>query len=149
MYQGLLYIHSFIRYIVLVLLVIVIVTSLLGWLNRKSFTKADDKFSLFLLIGTHTQLLIGLLLYFVSPFVQFNSSTMKVADTRYWTVEHISMMLIAVTLITVARITHKKISSDEGKFKRLFYLNTIALMVIIGAIVMSHRGLLASSLFSN
>jgi hypothetical protein len=72
-----------------------------------------------------------------------------VADTRYWTVEHISMMLIAVTLITVARITHKKISSDEGKFKRLLYLNTIALMVIIGAIVMSHRGLLASSLFSN
>jgi hypothetical protein len=141
MYSTLLTLHSILRSVVFIFLLAVIIKSLSGWLGKKSFSKVDDKLSLFLLIFTHVQLLIGLMLYFVSPAVQFNGSTMKDAGTRYWTVEHIFMMLIAVALITVARITHKKMATDEGKFKRLFYYNIIALLIIVAAIQMSHRGL--------
>ena len=142
MYTGLLHSHSYLRYAVLILLVIVIVTSLMGWMNKKSYTATDNKLSLFLFISTHIQLLLGLILYFVSPFVQFNSSTMKEATTRYWSVEHIFMMLIAVVLITVARSTAKKMTNDTAKHKRMFIFNTLALVIILAAIVASGRGII-------
>ena len=145
MHHILLLAHSYDRYIILLLLVMVIVKSLSGWLGKKPFDNADDKLSLFLLIFTHLQLVVGLLLYFVSPWVKFSSDTMKDKFLRYWTVEHITGMLIAIALITVARITMKKLSSGEAKHKRLFILNLLALIVIIAVIFFSGRGLLAST----
>ena len=144
MYTALLHTHSSLRYLVLLLLVIVIVKSLLGWLNKQAFSKMDDKLSLWLLIITHIQFLAGLFLYFVSPFVQFSGTTMKDHTTRYWTVEHGFMMLVAIALITVARITHKKLTTDEAKHKRLFILNAAALLIIVIAILYSGRGLFES-----
>src|SRR6185295_15630552 len=99
MYTALLHTHSSLRYLVLLLLLTVIAKSLVGWLNQQPFAKMDDKLSLWLLILTHTQFLVGLLLYFVSPFVQFSATTMKDSTTRYWTVEHAFMMLAAIALI--------------------------------------------------
>ena len=140
MYPGLLHSHSYLRYAVLALLILVIVTSLMGWLGKKPYTNTNNKLSLFLLIATHLQFLVGLILYFVSPFVQFNSSAMK--DSRYWTVEHVSMMIIAVALITAARSTAKKMTLDEPKHKRLFIFNSIALLIILASIAMSGRGII-------
>ena len=134
--------HFALRYVVLVLLIVVIVASLMGWVGKKPYTGTNNKLSLFLLIATHLQFVLGLLLYFVSPFVQFNSSTMKDATTRYWTVEHVSMMIISVALITAARNTAKKMTVDESKHKRLFIFNTIALLIILAAIGMSGRGII-------
>jgi len=128
----------------LLLLIAVVVKSLLGWLNKSAFSKLDDKLSLWLLILTHLQFLAGLVLYFVSPFVQFSSTTMKEHTTRYWTVEHGFMMLIAIALITVARVTHKKLAIDEAKHKRLFILNALALLIMVTAILFSGRGLIGS-----
>jgi len=142
MYNALLHTHSSLRYLVLLLLVIVTVKSLLGWLHAQAFSKMDDRLSLGLLIVTHLQFLAGLFLYFTSPFVQFSETTMKDHTTRYWTVEHGFMMVIAIALITVARVTHKKLTTDVGKHKRLFILNAIALLLIVITILYSGRGLL-------
>ncbi len=142
MYTGLLHTHSSLRYIVLLLLIIVVIKSFLGWVNKQSYNNLDNKLSLWLLIGTHLQLLVGLSLFFVSPFVQFSGAAMKDASTRYWTVEHNFMMLIAIVLITIARISHKKLPTDEAKHKRLFVLNVIALLIIVVAILYSGRGLI-------
>ncbi len=144
MYNALLHTHSSLRYLVLLLLIAVVVKSLLGWLNKSSFSKLDNKLSLWLLILTHLQFLAGLFLYFVSPFVQFSSTTMKDHTTRYWTVEHGFMMLIAIALITVARVSHKKLATDEAKHKRLFILNALALLIMVTAILFSGRGLIGS-----
>ena len=138
MYPGLLHSHSYLRYGVLALLIVVIVTSLMGWLGKKPYTNTNNKLSLFLMIATHLQFVLGLILYFVSPAVQFNSSTMKDASIRYWTVEHVSMMIIAVALITVAL----KMNVDESKHKRLFIFNSIALLIILASIAMSGRGII-------
>jgi hypothetical protein len=119
----------------LILLIIVIVVSLIGLLNKKPYTRKDDKLSLFLFICTHTQLMIGLILYVVSVTgnhrVQFNAETMKNAALRYFAVEHSLMMLIAVVLITIARIGTKKLAVDQAKHKRMLILNSLALVVII------------------
>ena len=144
MYNALLHTHSSLRYLVLLLLVVVTIKSLLGWLHKQPFSKMDDRLSLSLLIVTHVQFLAGLFLYFVSPFVQFSGTTMKDHTTRYWTVEHGFMMLIAIALITVVRRTHKKLPTDEAKHRRLFILNTIALLIIVITILYSGRGLIGT-----
>ena len=141
MHSLLLLFHSTLRYFVLIFLILVIVRSLMGWMNRKDYTNTDDKVSLWLFILTHTQLLIGLILFFVSPVVIFSGASMKDSVARYWLVEHNSMMIIAIVLISVARISIKKIADTVAKHKRLFILNTIALVIILVSISMSGRGL--------
>jgi hypothetical protein len=114
----------------------------MGWLGKKPYTAQDNKLSLVLFIFTHTQLLVGIILYMVSDVVQFNESTMSNKDLRYWAVEHVSLMLIAVVLITMARITAKKLATDTAKHKRMVVFNSIALLLILVAIAMSGRGIL-------
>ncbi|HYG19093.1 MAG TPA: cytochrome B [Ohtaekwangia sp.] len=140
MYTGLLHTHSSLRYLVLIMLLVVIAKSLLGILGRKPFEKIDNTLSLILLIVTHIQFLTGLILYFVSPAVRFGPGAMT--DYRYWTVEHIFGMAIAVVLITVARSTSKRMTDAQSKHTRLFILNTVALLIIIGTIYLSGRGLI-------
>ena len=70
MYTGMLHLHNLLRYAVVILLVIAVIKGFLGWFGKKEYTKTDNKISLFLLISAHTQLLIGLILYFISPIVQ-------------------------------------------------------------------------------
>lgn len=140
MYQALLYTHSFLRFLVLLLLIIVIVKAFLGMSGKRAFGKTDNLLSLSLFSVTHTQLLVGILLYFTSTWVVFGGDTMKDANLRYWTVEHASMMLIAIVLITMARTTLKKMSDDFAKHRRLLYFNGLALLIILMAIYMSKRG---------
>lgn len=141
MYSSLLLVHSYVRYLVLALLIVVIITSLFGMLNKKSFGKTDNLLSLLLLIFTHIQALAGLTLYFVSPAVIFGPNTMKDATVRYWTVEHIFAMLIAVVLITIARSTSKRMTDEQAKHKRLFVFNLIALVIIVVTILLGGMGL--------
>ncbi|PZR40060.1 MAG: cytochrome B [Azospira oryzae] len=134
--HTLLLLHSLFRYFVMALLIIVIVRSFTGWQSKREFNGSDNKFSLFLLITTHIQFLLGLVLYFVSPIVIKSGASMKDPIARYWFAEHITIMLIAIVLITVARSTSKRLTDSTAKHKRLFVLNTIALVVIIAAIAM-------------
>jgi len=141
MYDFLLQTHSILRYFILLALVVVVIKALMGFINKQPYGKWDNKLGLYLFIFTHMQLLVGLILYFISPFVQFGSNTMKVQETRYWTVEHIFAMLIAVVLITLARSTSKRMKDDTSKHKRMLIFNTIALVVIVATIMMSGRKL--------
>jgi hypothetical protein len=145
MYHGLLLTHSFLRYFILVLLIIVIVVSVDGLLNKRPYSKKHDKVGLFLFICTHMQLLIGIILYFVSPFVQFSGSSMKDPVTRYWLAEHGVAMILAIVLITLARTTSKKMAVDQKKHRRMLLFNGVALVIILAAIWLSGRGIIAIS----
>ena len=108
MYKFILLLHSGFRYLVLALMLWAILQSLAGWFGKKEYTEGNRKVNLFALISAHTQLLIGLILYFISPFVVFAKETMREATARYWTVEHISMMIFAIILITIGHSKSKK-----------------------------------------
>ncbi len=140
MHSLLLLTHSVFRYFILIFLLIVILRALVGIVNKKEFSKTDDQASLGLFILTHMQLLIGLILYFISPAVIFESASMKNPEARYWLVEHNTMMLIAIVLITLARTTSKKMNLAASKHKRLFIFNILALLIIVAAILSSGRG---------
>jgi uncharacterized membrane protein SirB2 len=144
-YSFFLHLHSGFRYIVLVLVLLAIIVAWAGWLGNKSYSEGNRKLNLFALISAHTQLLIGIVLYFLSPFVQFNGQTMKDASARYWTVEHLTGMIIAIVLITVGHAKSKRGTSSVGKHKSIAIFYTLALVIIVATIVLSKRGLLGMS----
>ena len=67
MYELLKQFHSGWAYLALVFLIIAVANAAAGLFSKREFTAKDRKISILGLIGTHTQLLIGLILYFVSP----------------------------------------------------------------------------------
>jgi len=138
--NTILLLHSIARYLVLIALIGVVIQSFMGLVQKRPYGNLENKSSLYLFIFTHTQLLLGLILYFISPHVVFSGESMKDSTSRYWLVEHALIMLMAITLITMARITSKKLSEDSAKYKRLLIFNGIALLLIILGISMSGRG---------
>ncbi|MGB3780148.1 MAG: cytochrome B [Tunicatimonas sp.] len=136
MYTGLLHAHSGLRYIVIALLLVAIGQAFVGWFGTdKHFTEGNRKIALFALISVHVQLIIGLVLYFISPVVESAlsdmSAAMKDPVLRFWAVEHISTMIIGIVLITIGYSTAKRAVTDKAKFTRiaLFYLVGFVLIV--------------------
>ena len=135
MYTGLLHFHSLLRWILLLLLITAVVKAYSGWTGRKVFTESDRKISLYTLITTHLQLVLGVVLYFISDLVRGArmdmAAAMKDSVMRFWVVEHLLMMLIAVILITVGHSKAKKAATDEAKYRYLAIFFGIALVLII------------------
>ena len=142
MYQGLLHAHSGLRWIVLLLIIINVINAAGGFSGKKVGSPKDKKLSLFALIGTHTQVLLGLALYAMSPKVQFTANTMSNPMLRFFTMEHTVMMLIAVVLITIG---HRQ--AKNGNLKKQFWYYIIALIVIIAAIPWPFRAMLGGQWF--
>jgi len=139
MYNFIFQLHSGFRFIVMILLVLAILQSLAGWFGNRPYSEANRKINLFTLISAHIQLLIGLILYFISPLVQFNSTTMKDSTTRYWTVEHMVMMIFAIVLITIGHARSKRVLAPAGKHRTIAIFYSLALLVIVLAIIQSLR----------
>lgn len=138
-YSFLQHLHSGFRYIVLALILAAIIGAFIGLTGKKPYTNGNRKLNLFAMISAHTQLLIGIVLYFVSPLVQFNSETMKNKVTRYFTVEHWVIMLIALALITIGHSKSKKAAISEAKHKAIVTFYLIALVIILAGIILIPR----------
>lgn len=136
MYTGLHHLHSSFRYIILIILVITIAKAWVGWKNKKPYNKSDNLLSLLSMIFLHTQFLIGCFLYWMSPKVQLQNmaETMKEPLFRFFTVEHTSMMLIAIILITVGRSLSKRTSDDVQKHKKTALYFLVGLLIIFMSI---------------
>lgn len=126
--------HSGWAYLALLLLVVAVVNSLIGWSSKKEFTARDRKIALFGLIATHIQLLVGLILYFVSPLGSAVFGQMKDAALRLTSLEHPLTNIIAITLITIGWSKHKKATTNEAKFKSIAILFGLGLLLILSRI---------------
>jgi hypothetical protein len=124
---------------------VAIIRAWADWLGHKAYSEGNRKLNLFAMISVHTQLLVGFVLYFVSPFVRFGSDTMKNATTRYWTVEHLTGMLIAIVLITIGHARSKRGATPDAKHKSIAIFYTSALLIIAAVIILSKRGLIGMS----
>jgi len=131
----LLHAHSGLRYVVLALLLAAIFTAYAKWQKDE---QGDSKVYLFALIATHTQLLIGLILFFLSPKVNFDLIKEKVF--RFYTIEHGFMMIIAVVLITMGRARSKKLEGGD-KHRTVLVFYGMALIIILAAIPWPFRNL--------
>lgn len=139
MYTGFLHLHDTLRWLLLLSLVTTLVKYVIGWLGNQRWKKTDNLMGLVFTSLMDVQLLVGLVLYaFLSPITQsaFDDfgGAMKNADLRFYAVEHIAMMLIAVVLIHIGRAKSKKATSDVAKFRVATIFYSLALVVILAAI---------------
>ena len=144
MYEILKSAHSGWRYIVLILLVIAVIQALAGWFGKKAYTEGNRKLNVFTLISAHIQLLIGIALYVLSPLTK---GPMGDALYRYWKLEHIAMMIIAIVLITVGNARSKKVDAAFSKHKTIAIFFGIALIIVVAAIFMMVKADQSRSLF--
>ena len=138
MYETIQSVHSILAYAALGLLLLASINAIFGLTSKKLFTDKDLRLSLFTLIICHIQLLVGLILYFVSPKLQaWSDIGMKVMsdnDLRPILVEHPLTNIIALVLITIGWSKHKKEESNNGKFKKIAVFYTIGLILLLSMI---------------
>lgn len=139
MYTGLLHTHNLFRWLVLIVAVIAIEFAFAGWLKKRGWRKSDNVLGMLLTIFVDIQLVIGMVLYlFVSPltkaaFANFGAA-MKNADLRFYAVEHILLMIIALVVIHIGRYKSKKASDTVQKHKAAAIFYTIGLILILAGI---------------
>ncbi|PVD50973.1 hypothetical protein DC498_17465 [Terrimonas sp.] len=135
MYPVILALHSLVRWLVLIALLLVIYKAYSGWFSRKTFSKADNKARIWSIILVHIEFILGLWLYFISPVIEFFRNNFKEAvhqkDVRFFGMEHSVMMLIAVILITIGSSKAKRKKTDTEKFRTLAIWFTIGLIIIL------------------
>jgi len=139
MYDTVKNLHSYWAYIVLIVLVIAVLNSIYKRVTEKEYQPFRFRISLFTLIVTHIQLLIGLVLYFVSPRLQLFSDPgmgeiMKNAVDRLYLVEHPIVNILVVVFITIGYSKHKKKLTSKPKFNSIAVYYTIALVLLLSRI---------------
>lgn len=126
--------HSGLRWLVLISLLLAIINAATKTKGSKAFTAKDKRISLFALIFTHIQLVIGLVLYFTSPKVVFSGASMSDGVLRFFLVEHISLMIVAIILITIGYSKSKRALSDAKRFKHILIFYIIGLILLLAGI---------------
>ena len=139
MYKAVLSLHSYWAYLVLLVLIIATVNAIIKTLGDKEYAANDFRKSLFTLIVSHIQLLIGVVLYFVSPRLQLFSESgmgeiMKDSVNRLYLVEHPLINIVAVALITIGYSKHKKKLTSKAKLKTIAIFYSIALVLFLSRI---------------
>ncbi|MBK0369583.1 hypothetical protein [Flavobacterium agrisoli] len=134
MYHFIQKMHSGWAYLVLLLLIIAIINAIMGLSSKKQFTDKDRKIGLFALIATHLQLVIGFVVYFVSPFGKAALGQMSDAALRLTSLEHPLINIIAIALITIGWSKHKKTSDSTAKFKSFAIFYGLGLLLILSRI---------------
>ena len=153
MYNGLLHLHNFMRWVILLLLVIAIIKAFAGMTANKPFTKGDKQVGLFLMISANLTFLIGLYQWLAGRYGILTTSLppgtelMKDSFYRFYWIEHPLGMIIAIALISIGRGQSKKNILDVVKHKRSFWFYLIALIVIIATVPWPFRETIARPWF--
>ena len=137
--EVLLNVHSYLAYVVLAILVVAVVNALTGLSGKRMFTlERDFRISLFALIVSHLQLLVGLILYFLSPngfqAIQRLGMGGMNAEARLLALEHPLVNIIAVVLITIGWSRHKKFMEGDKKFRAISIFYGLGLVLLLSRI---------------
>ena len=134
MYEFIQKFHSGWAYLSLLLLVVAVLNSVLGLVSKKEFSSKNRTIALLGLIAAHIQLLVGLVLYFVSPIGKAGLSEMSNAAIRLTALEHPLINIIAIVFITIGWSKHKKATSSLTKFKTISIFYGLGLLLILARI---------------
>jgi hypothetical protein len=135
MYNGLLHLHSVLRWVILILLLVALFKSFAD--RSKAFSAGHRKTALFTMIAADIMFLVGIYQWITGPWglksIQNNgmSNVMKNASLRFFAVEHFLGMLIAISLIHIGYNYTKKNVPDETKHKRILLFFGLALLIIL------------------
>jgi len=128
MYETVHILHSYWAYLVLLIVTLATFNALIKFLRKKEFHNHDLRITLFALIVSHIQLLIGFILFFVSPnglsAIKENGMGGLTSLARQLAVEHPFVGILGIILLTIGFSKHKKKLTSTMKFKTItiFYL---------------------------
>lgn len=132
--------HSGIRWIVLIMLIVAIFNAISNK-SKNVYEPKDKKINLFTMVFFHIQILLGFGLYFTSPKVSFTAGWMKEAAFRFFGMEHVLLMVIAMVLITIGHSKSKKATTPLAKNKAIITFYTITLILVLAGIPWPFRNL--------
>jgi len=149
MQKGLLDLHNVMRWLILLFALLAIIKGLSGMNGKKPFGKGDRRIALFLMICCDIQLLLGLVLYYLNGWwsVLTGGTSMASKPNRFFSVEHAFGMILAIILVHIAYSATKKNIPDGSKFRRLFWLTLIAIIIILATIPWPGREMVGRPLF--
>ncbi|MCH7403525.1 hypothetical protein ACFOUP_08540 [Belliella kenyensis] len=137
MYTGLQHAHSGIAYLALGALAIIMIIALIGALSGTTFTEKHRKIALIGFIISHIQLLVGLILYFVSPIgfsLLTGGGAMGDKVARLTALEHPVINIIAIVIITIGYSKAKKMTDSKARFRTIYMTYGIGLLLILSRI---------------
>lgn len=139
MYSTIQTLHSYWAYLVVLVVFLATINALIKFFANKSYDPRDFRISLFALIVTHIQLLIGIVVYIISPYTKQISElgmgeVMKDSNLRLYVIEHPFTMILTVIFITIGYSKHKKKGVSKPKFKLLSIFYTIAFVLLLSRI---------------
>lgn len=139
MYDTIKFLHSYWAYLVLLILVLATFNTLIKFFGNKEFQASDFRISLFTLIVSHIQLLLGIVLFFLSDYISTiqeigMGEVMGNPDWRSRIIEHPIAMIVAVAFITRGYVKHKKKLTSKPKFKVLAIFYSLALILVLAKI---------------
>jgi hypothetical protein len=139
MYTALLTVHSYLRWVVLVVALLVVMRAVLGVAQRRPWTPADDSGARWFGMALDIQMLIGLTIYFfLSPFTMSAWSdiggAMRDATTRFVVIEHQVGMIIAVALAHIGRARIRKNHDSPTRHRQALIFFGLALVVMLVSI---------------
>ena len=138
MYQTLTFLHSTVRWLVLLSLIYAVFLACKGYFSDEKFSKTDDSVRHWTATIAHVQLVLGIILYSQSPVISYfwkNFNTAKESfELLFFGLIHIVLMLFSIVLITIGSSAAKRKTSDRDKFKTMFTWYSIALAVIFIAV---------------
>tara|TARA_B110000285_G_scaffold136465_1_gene152832 strand:- start:6917 stop:7357 length:441 start_codon:yes stop_codon:yes gene_type:complete len=145
--NALIHIHSGLRWVALIVLILAIFNAIKSQ-NSGKYLKKDKMINLFAMIFLHIQLLIGLGLYFSSNKVNFAQGWMKEGLNRFYGMEHLIGMILAVILVTLGRRkSEKKLKGSRDKHRKIMISYTIGLILILVFIPWPFREALGANWF--
>src|SRR5690625_2338516 len=134
----LLIIHSWLRWLILIAAIWTIIRAIGGMAGHKRYVKADGRSNLFFMIFMDIQFLTGIIIYFVRGWAKkWNGdigAMMGNSAERFFAVEHVLLMIIALVLVHIGRQSVKKANVDRKKHSRSFIFFGLALVLILLAI---------------
>jgi hypothetical protein len=135
MYNAVLTTHSWMRWVVLLLGLLAIVRALAGARAKRPWSGADTRAGRLFGIALDVQFLLGLLLYLaLSPItraaMQNVGEAMRVSGMRYWAVEHVFGMVVALAFAHAGQARVRKTADPVAKHRVAAVFFILALLAI-------------------
>lgn len=131
-------VHSYWAFLVIIILTLIVINSIIAKFSGRAFNTKDLRLSLFGLIFSHIQLLIGFILYFTSPwfnqFYQIGMDLLKNAESRLYLIEHPLINIVAIIFITLGWSLHKRQLDSSKKFLRIGMFYGLGLTFLLSRI---------------
>ena len=134
-YAMVLTIHSLVRWVVVIAGIAAVIMAYAGWFGNRRWTSSTVRLNMLFTTFLDLNVLLGFFLYFIlSPLtrgaLQNMGDAMKDSNVRFFTVEHLLIMLVAVVVAHIGSSRAKKAADDKGKFKQAAIFFTIAMILI-------------------